>query len=718
MELSVRRAAVRNNMTASESDMSNMRRLSELSSKQADEALKSYSTHATKLADTMGDFLARVASAEEQHAQHLNNILKNFRRKTQDIKREKHFYATSSFTAWEQLLDETEAEAKLCSELAAKLNETASQPLQETATKKKTVFRKVFAARDELNSKIDKFDGTLNKAQKEYSDQWNKFSSQDKDTVKDSRVLHCYNAHNDYVITLKAFNEVCSSVIESHHPSLLNDMQGIHSDLTRRMGNAMKLYITLTSEKLIGSQNRLTAFLDTIESVDGASDISGFVMAQRSGTPSPPPRRKFHHPEPGASAGFENELKVTNITQTALLNTQEVFQSEGQQLEDGIGKCEKELKGLKSLYENYINNPNYGDARSIEEELIEMKNKLRLLQIDQTAVIAKLELFDMVSYNRAPWATIKRTHVGALEKGKQHEFVPITIKIPTFCDYCREIMIVGLQKQSTRCKICKKNVHQKCIQYMPDCTGQLVRKENSTRAKLVKRISMLTSSSSVAEYESDSSSPLPADYETLDSIVVARAEKEYANRRASLVDEYLSPRQLSPEFDAPPLPPIRTTSTSKGVRKLPEVPRKPTVYRSPQLLKSHDHPPSEPPPPLPSSPTVTSCVALYGYQASSSGDLDLLPGDVIEVTSSTGKEWWEGNLKGINGFFPVTYVQPLKPGDQVFKVLYDFSPSSSDEISLVADQIVVVKEDLHDGWMRGVAAGHSGIFPSSYVEEL
>lgn len=47
----------------------------------------------------------------------------------------------------------------------------------------------------------------------------------------------------------------------------------------------------------------------------------------------------------------------------------------------------------------------------------------------------------MVSYNRAPWATIKRTHVGALEKGKQHEFVPITIKIPTFCDYCREIMI-------------------------------------------------------------------------------------------------------------------------------------------------------------------------------------------------------------------------------------------------------------------------------------
>ena len=35
--------------------------------------------------------------------------------------------------------------------------------------------------------------------------------------------------------------------------------------------------------------------------MDGAGDISGFVMAQRTGTPSPPPRRKFNHPEPSAS---------------------------------------------------------------------------------------------------------------------------------------------------------------------------------------------------------------------------------------------------------------------------------------------------------------------------------------------------------------------------------------------------------------------------------
>ena len=72
---------------------------------------------------------------------------------------------------------------------------------------------------------------------------------------------------------------------------------------------------------------------------------------------------------------------------------------------------------------------------------------------------------------------------------------------------------------------------------------------------------------------------------------------------------------------------MRTTSTSKGVRKLPEVPKKPTNYRSSPLSRYNDMPPpTESPPPLPKSPSssVSSCVALYSYQASSSGDLDLL----------------------------------------------------------------------------------------------
>ncbi|XP_065901416.1 uncharacterized protein [Dysidea avara] len=139
----------------------------------------------------------------------------------------KIIYTTSSFSAWEQLLDELEAVAKLCTELSNKLSEITSQPLQETVIKKKSVLKKIFTARDDLNAKVDKAEIAVNKAQKEYSDQWVKFNQQDKDSVK------------------------------------------------------------------------------------------GFV-------------------------------KVANIV---LLNIQETFQAEAQQLEESITKCEKDLKSLKTLYE-------------------------------------------------------------------------------------------------------------------------------------------------------------------------------------------------------------------------------------------------------------------------------------------------------------------------------------------------------------------------------
>ena len=68
----MRSGAARNNMTASESEMSGMRRLSELSSKQADEALKCYSTHATKLADT-SKWCCSLSSVFHLRCEHVNS---------------------------------------------------------------------------------------------------------------------------------------------------------------------------------------------------------------------------------------------------------------------------------------------------------------------------------------------------------------------------------------------------------------------------------------------------------------------------------------------------------------------------------------------------------------------------------------------------------------------------------------------------------------------
>lgn len=58
------------------------------------------------------------------------------------------------------------------------------------------------------------------------------------------------------------------------------------------------------------------------------------------------------------------------------------------------------------------------------------------------------------------------------------------------------------------------------------------------------------------------------------------------------------------------------------------------------------------------SPTVIGhCQALYDYEASQNDELTLRAGDNISIYEKLGDGWWEGELHGVRGIFPSTYVQ-------------------------------------------------------------
>ncbi|XP_012937667.1 nostrin [Aplysia californica] len=58
------------------------------------------------------------------------------------------------------------------------------------------------------------------------------------------------------------------------------------------------------------------------------------------------------------------------------------------------------------------------------------------------------------------------------------------------------------------------------------------------------------------------------------------------------------------------------------------------------------------------SPTVIGhCRAIYDYDASQSDELSIKTGDVIGIYEKLGDGWWEGELHGVRGIFPSTYVQ-------------------------------------------------------------
>lgn len=71
-------------------------------------------------------------------------------------------------------------------------------------------------------------------------------------------------------------------------------------------------------------------------------------------------------------------------------------------------------------------------------------------------------------------------------------------------------------------------------------------------------------------------------------------------------------------------------------------------------------PPPPPPPPkrLPSS-QGSWVTALYDFAGQGQGDLAFREGDRIKIIQKTDStdEWWEGELKGVQGSFPANYCQ-------------------------------------------------------------
>ncbi|EXJ62680.1 hypothetical protein A1O7_03118 [Cladophialophora yegresii CBS 114405] len=69
-------------------------------------------------------------------------------------------------------------------------------------------------------------------------------------------------------------------------------------------------------------------------------------------------------------------------------------------------------------------------------------------------------------------------------------------------------------------------------------------------------------------------------------------------------------------------------------------------------------PPPPPPPRLPSQQTIY-VTALYDFNGQSEGDLAFREGDRIRVLKKTEStdDWWQGELRGLQGPFPANYVQ-------------------------------------------------------------
>ncbi|KIO31114.1 hypothetical protein M407DRAFT_241987 [Tulasnella calospora MUT 4182] len=114
-----------------------------------------------------------------------------------------------------------------------------------------------------------------------------------------------------------------------------------------------------------------------------------------------------------------------------------------------------------------------------------------------------------------------------------------------------------------------------------------------------------------------------------------------------------------------PLPPPSSAPKSNYSFAPPPVRRAPSSNASETPAAST--PPPPPPPPPPPAPTRGQepeeegewVEALYEYTSDDKTDLQFDAGARIKVIEHTSDDWWTGEIKGMQGLFPATYVKTL-----------------------------------------------------------
>ncbi|KAJ7392259.1 hypothetical protein OS493_013638 [Desmophyllum pertusum] len=642
------------------------------------DVIKSNTYSAIKLLKTVGEFAHKVAALKEQLAHQLLYVVESFRKKNSEMKKDRSALS-SAFSCWETLLGEYEKQAQDMLKVSSSLVRQVNTATFEEVVKKKAATKKIFSFRDSGENQIEKADEVLQKCHKEYSDACSKLAKLQSTGAEAAKQEHvqtlCHNTHNAYVLQLNSVNNMNGVFYSTTLLQMLNDLQDVQEDVSESLRVAFGDCSEIEKENIVDSVQRLESIQSMFQLMNSKADISTFVQANNPGAYTSPVK-SFHKPEESQLLNvIDNKLYLVNVTEPVLKRKYIALQKKLRNLDTSIKKDQEAVKSLKQLQDSYSENPSYGNAAEVEEDLLKQKNDLRVkewhccIAKEQTKlftadVLNRLEVTEddlqdeTISDDESVTGTVDKRQSVVSTKGKkirkagQHQFEDHTFRKPKFCHYCKGL-IKGLIRQGVRCKACKMSVHHKCRDNVPYCPGDRFSKGQSLRIQ--------------RNQEVDSDDPV---YSDVDDSPTPPPHKRALGPSASL-PAYRGGHDF---YDA-----VEATIPSSGTK---------------------------------------CCVALYDFDGENDGDLKLCAGDKVQVINSADENWWEGTNKSQTGFFPASYVQVISPDAVILRCLFDFSGQEGDELTIQANQIVVQVRNEGNGWIVGRTGSVEGAFPASYVEEL
>ncbi|XP_076353541.1 SH3 and cysteine-rich domain-containing protein isoform X5 [Tachypleus tridentatus] len=731
----------------------------ELVSPGLNQPLQDHNVLTFRLVKTVADFTQHLSTIHERHAEELQILVENFRKRNAELRRERPPYQNSLFASWEVFLQEVEVDSQVHGDIARSLGRQVGMTLLEKTFHRKIQSRKIFLHRESFETVLSKAENLLSKCHQDYSDAYRKLL-----TVRNhSQLAEYYDMHNAYVQQLYATN----GMLEHYHcqtlPMLLEELEEVYTDLSQTISESILSAASLLSNKAREQGDHYENICSTSRAVNSEADLANFI---RTLSPDKAPPPVSHHPFTLPISENESfQMDSNYILQDVLVFDQLSLPPKPESLREEIGNLESQIRqlqesldSLQRLQQRSLDSNLYNKANELQEDISLKRFDLQVAHIHHAAVKEQQKLFEGKARDlqengshhqerkasTSSTGTIKNKWLKAfrslksggssnsieksdaadrkslrsfgrpetntpstLEPG-QHIFQEYTYKKVTPCDFCREILR-GHVRQGLKCKMCKMNVHVDCSEKTGRCQPKprLLRRQKST--------SDIDTNVLTPELEDSPHSPQHKKLSLrMKSLSLDSPEStEHVHRRRHHHSSQCSSHNQSPQS---PVQSRRQLLTAKTVRMssvdLPD--------ENEKSLSSASTSPCPSPKPHRLLPT-NLYVVLYNFRCRHQDELDLKAGCTVTVIDTSDPDWWQGKCLGKVGFFPSKYVTKLHPGERPLQVIHSIQLSNGEsEVKLLRDQIVIqMGEEV--GGMVSVRTGtgaKSLSCPLKYVQEV
>ncbi|CAK6956667.1 SH3 and cysteine-rich domain-containing protein 2-like [Scomber scombrus] len=292
----------------------------------------------------------------------------------------------------------------------------------------------------------------------------------------------------------------------------------------------------------------------------------------------------------------------------------------------------------------------------------------------------------------------------ALQPVKTHCFQEHVFRRPTNCQRCKH-MIQGNSKQGLRCKACKVAAHLWCSSELSQqpCNGKTGAFKRNFSSPLLTSDPLGVVREAPAAQEADNGIVDPV-YEAL----------RYGTSLAQMSRSSFSSISESPCHEVENVQdrienqPIAEEETIPGMLTPPESEKADSEDRvslkTPKRVEVHP---------------IHTYVALYKFLPQEKNDLELQPGDRVQVTDDSNEDWWKGKSRDKVGFFPANFVQRVRPSERVWKVTAGFHGNrDKGEMTVKEAQICVGKNEETDSFLRLSSGKKRGLVPVKCLLEI